>query len=43
MLNFKVVKVWVFSIRHSAPFPAKELGHDVRAVCSKETEWISQL
>ena len=33
-----VVRVWVFCVRSSSPFPAKQLGRDVRAECSKETE-----
>ena len=34
----QVVRVWVFWIRSSSPFPAIWLGRDVRGECSKKTE-----
>ena len=35
-----VVRVWVFYVRSSSPFPAKQLGRDVRSECSKKTEMM---
>ena len=40
ILSTIVVYVWVFWVRFSSPFPAKQLRRDVGAVCSKETERI---
>ena len=37
-LDREVVRVWVFYVQSSSTFPAKQLGRDVRAECSKETE-----
>ena len=39
-LNLKVVRVWVFWIWSSSPFPAIWLGRDVRGECSTKTMGI---